>query len=199
MEVVVDSSHFVSASPSSSHSSPAPAWGPSHGRQFSINFSNVSPSHGLQLFTNRPSVGPFHGVQSFRNRLLQRESPTGSQALPANLLWRGLLSPRVRRSWQEPAPAWAIHGVTASLWHPPAPAWGPPQAAGGDLLHCGPPRTAGDSLPHHGLHHRLHQGNLCSSACSTSSPSSSLTLVSAELFLSLIITPLSCSRCFFPA
>ncbi|KAK4826015.1 hypothetical protein QYF61_003788, partial [Mycteria americana] len=121
------------------HSSPAPAWGPSHSRQFSMNFSsvssshglqssmnfsNVSPSHGLQFFMNCSSVGPFHGVQSFRNRLLQRGSPTGSQVLPANLLQRGLLSPQVHRSCQEPAPARASHGVTASFGHPPAPGLG---------------------------------------------------------------------------
>ena len=120
----------------SSHSSPAPAWGPSHRDQPSMNFSNVSPSHRLQFFTNCSSMGPIHGVQSFKNRLLQRGSPAGSQVLPANLLQRGLLSPQVHRSCQEPAPAWASHGVTASFGHPPAPAWGPPQAAGGYLLHC---------------------------------------------------------------
>ena len=78
----------------SSHSSPAPVWGPSHGRQSFTYFSNVSPSHRLQFFTNCSSMGPFHGVQSFRNRLLQRGSPAGSQVLPANLLQRGFLSPR---------------------------------------------------------------------------------------------------------
>ena len=87
MGPVVSSSHVFSAAPSSSgeassHSAPAPAWVPSHGRRSSTSSSNMSPSHGLQLFTNCPSVGPFHGVQSFRNRLLQRGSPTGSQALP---------------------------------------------------------------------------------------------------------------------
>ena len=60
----------------------------------------------------------------------------------------------------------------------------------------------GDSLPHHGLPHGL-QGNLCSAAWSTSSPPSSLTLVSAELLLSHILTPLSgcnccCAVAFFP-
>ncbi|KAK4828316.1 hypothetical protein QYF61_025328 [Mycteria americana] len=113
----------------SSHSSPAPVWGPSHRRQFSTNFSNVSPSHGLQFFMNCSSVGPFHGVQSFRNRLLQHRSPTGSQVLPANLLQHGLLSPWVHRSCQEPAPAQASHGVTASFRHPSALVWGPPRAA----------------------------------------------------------------------
>ena len=85
----------------------------------------MSPSCGLQLFTNCLSVGPSHGMQSFRNRLLQCGSPTGSQALPANLIRRGLLSPQVRRSWQEPAPVWDPHGITASFRHPPALAWGP--------------------------------------------------------------------------
>jgi len=45
------------------------------------------------------------------------------------------------------------------------------------------------SLPHRGLLHRL-PGNLCSSAWSTFSPSS-LALVSAELFFSHVLAPLS--------
>jgi len=105
----------------------------------------------LQFFTNCSSVGPFHGVQSFRNRLLQHESPTGSQVLPASLIRHELLSPWVRSSWQKPAPPrgsprghrGAPHGVTASFGHPRAPVWGPPWAAGGYLLHRGPPWTAG--------------------------------------------------------
>lgn len=66
-----------------SHSSPLPAWGPSHGRQ-SLK-SNVSASHRLQ-FMNCFSPGPFHGTQSFRNKLFQCGSPAGSQVLPTNLL-----------------------------------------------------------------------------------------------------------------
>jgi len=54
----------------------------------------------------------------------------GSQALPANLLQHGLLSSQRHLSCQDPAPAWASHGVTASFEHPPAPVWGSPQAAG---------------------------------------------------------------------
>ncbi|KAK4831166.1 hypothetical protein QYF61_015636 [Mycteria americana] len=119
----------------SSHSSSAPAWGPSHRRQSSTNFSNMSPSHRLQFFMNCSSVGPFHRVQSFRSRLLQRGSPMGSQVLPANLLQHGLLSPWVHRFCQEPAPSRASHRVTASFRHPPAPVWGPPWAAGGYLPH----------------------------------------------------------------
>jgi len=152
-----------------SRSAPAPPRGPSHGRQFSTNFSNLSSSHGLQLFTKCPSVGPSHGLQSFRNRLLQHGSPMGSQALPANLLRRGLLSPWVRRSWQEPAPAWASHGVTALFRHPPAPAWGPFHGLQVEI--CSTVDLHGlqwDSLPHHGLHQELRGKALCSGAWSTS-------------------------------
>jgi len=139
-----------------------------------MNFSNVSPFHRLLLFMNCPSVGLSHRVQSFRNRLLQRGSPTGSQALPANLLQPGLLSPRVYRSWQKPAPAWVPHGVTVSFRHPPAPAWGPFHGLQVDIcsivdLHG----LQGDSLPHHGLQHELQGKTLCSgisSSCSRSFP-----------------------------
>jgi len=49
-----------------------------------------------------------------------------------------------------------------------------------------------NNLPHHGLHHELQGKALCSDISDTSSPPpSSLTLVSAELFLSLRLTPLS--------
>jgi len=145
--------------------------GPSHGRQFSTNFSNVSPSHGLQLFTNCPSVGPFHRVQSFRNSLLQRGSPMGSQALPANLLHPGLFSPKGHRSWQKPAPARAAHGVTAFFRHPSALAWGPFHGLQVEIcsivdLHG----LQGNSLPHHGLHHKLQGNTPCSCISSTSFP-----------------------------
>jgi len=131
----------------------------------------LSPFHGLQLFTNCPRVGPFHGVQSFRNRLLQCGFPTGSQALPANLLQRGIFS---------------LQGFT-----------GP----GRNLLQCGLPTRSqppsgihlpqcgvlhglqvdscstmdlsglqGHSLPHQGLHHGLQGKSLCTSIWSTSSP-----------------------------
>jgi len=132
----------------------------------------VSPSHGLQLFTNCPSVGPSHGVQSFRNRLLQHGSPMGSEALPANLLRRGLLSPPVCRSSQEPASARAPHGVTASFRHTPALAWGLFHGLQVDIcstvdLHG----LQGHNLPHHGLHQGLQGKNLSSSILSTSSSS----------------------------
>jgi len=176
MGVIVSSSHIVCCSLSLRGRIPhilplLQREGPSHGRQFSTNFSNVSPSHGLQLFLNCPSVGPFHGVQSFRNRLLQRGSPTGSQAPSANLLQRGLLSPWVHRSWQKPAAARALRGVTASFRNPPASAWGLFHGLQVDLcsivdLHG----LQGNNLPHHGLHHELQGRAFCSDISGTSSP-----------------------------
>jgi len=127
---------------------------------------------------------------SFRIRLLQHESPRGSQVLPAYLLQRGLLSPQVCRSHQEPAPAQALHRVTASFRHPPAPAW---------VLHrlqveiCSTMDLhglQGDSLPHHSL---LLDGLQRTSALVLGAPPcppASLTLVFAELFFSHF-TPLS--------
>jgi len=123
-----------------------------------MNFSSVSPSHELQFFTNCPSMGPSHGVQSFRNRLLQRVSPTGSQALPANLLWCGLLSSQGHSLlWVSTCSTVDLHGLQ------------------------------GDSLPHHGLLHGL-QGYLCSGAWSTSSPSFFTDLGVCRAVLSHILT-----------
>jgi len=140
--------------------------------QLLVNCSSLGPSHVEQFFKNSPSMGPFHGVQSFRNRWLQRGSSTGSQALPANLLRCRLLSPRVHRSWQEPSPVPALHGVMASFRHPLAPAWGPFHGLQVDI--CSTVDLyglQGYSLPHRGLHHRLQGISLCFSIWSTSSPS----------------------------
>jgi len=128
----------------------------------------MSPSHGLQLFMNCSSVGPFHGVQSFRNKLLQR----GSQALPASLLWHGLLSPWAHRSCQDAAPAQAAHRVPASFRHPPALVWTPFHGLQVEI--CSTVDFYGlqrHSLPHHGLHHELQGKTLCSGILSTSFPS----------------------------
>jgi len=61
----------------------------------------------------------------------------------------------------------------------------------------------GDHLPHHGLLHRLQRKNTCSGAWRTSLPPSSVTLVSAELFLLHVFTPLFWLPCtdgvFFPS
>jgi len=164
-----------------------------------MSFSNVSPSHRLQFSINCSSVGPSHGAQSFRNRLLQCGSPMGSQVLPANLLWRGLLCPRVHGTCQEPASVWAPHRVVASFGHPPALVWGPFHGLQVDIsstvdLH----RLQQDSLPHHGLHHGL-QGTLCSGVSHASSPSFFTGLgvcrVASDIF-SLLSWLLFCSSFF---
>jgi len=151
---------------------------------------------------NCPSVGLSHEVQPFRNRLLHRESPTGSQALPANLLRCGLLSPWVRRSCQEPAAAQAPHGITTCFRHPPALVWCPFQGLQVEIcstvdLHG----LQGLSLPHHGLHHGLEGKTLCSGVSRTSSPFFTdlgvcrvVSLTSSHSSLSIAIS----SRSFFP-
>jgi len=127
----------------------------------------------------------------------------GSQVLPANLLWHGLLSPWVHRSWQKPAPAWASHRVTASFGHPPTPARGPPQAAGGDLLHRGPPWAAGE-LPASPWSSPRAAGESLLWCLEHLLPLLFLTFVSAGLFLSHSLNPLSsdcrccCAADFFP-
>jgi len=71
--------------------------------------------------------------------------PTGSQVLPANLLRHGLLSPRVRRSWQELAQARGSPRGHSFLQASTCSGMGSlPQATGGYLLHRGPPWTAGE-------------------------------------------------------
>jgi len=179
---------MFSAAPSSSLSSPAPAWG------------HMSPSHGLQFFTSCSSMGPFHGVQSFRNGLLQHGSPQGHK--PCQKTCSSMDS--------------SLHETTGP-GQEPWPSSGSQPSSGIPLLHCGVIHQLqveicstvdlhglqGHSLPHYALFHGLH-GNLCSSAWSTSSPPSALALVSAELFLSHILTFLSyccmpLCRFFFPS
>lgn len=94
---------------------------------------------------------------------------TPQQALSANLLWNGLFSAQGHSSWQEPIPACTSQGIPASFGHinllPPGPPWAPLQW---------------DSVTHHGLCVGLlwHLQHLSFSFC----------LVSAELFLSHILT-----------
>jgi len=172
------------------HSFPVTAWGSSHRRQFPMSFSDVGPSHGLQFFMNCSSLGPFHGMQSFRSRLLQHGFPTASQVLSENLLQHGILF--LHRSTgpaKEPASAQASHRVIASLsihllQH------GVLHGLQVDIcstvdLHG----VQGDSLPHHGLHHRLH-GNLCSGTWSNFSPSFFADLGVCRV-ISLTCSPLS--------
>ena len=141
-------------------------------------------------FTILSSVDPFHGVQSFRNRLLHFGSPTGSQVLQANLLQCGPLF-MGHISFQEPAPVWALHGVTASLghihllWH---------GSCTGCRWICAPPWS---SMGYRGttcftmVFSRCCRGISALAQAAPSAPPSSLTLVSAALFLSNIVTPRS--------
>jgi len=145
MGVTASSSHVVSAAPSSSGT-------------------------GLLTFFPCSSVRSL-SWETVLHKLPQRGSPTGSQALPANLLRRRLLSPLVCRSQQEFAPVPAPHGFTASFTHPPALAWGPFHGLQVDIcstmdLHG----LQGDNLLHHGLQHELQGKTLCSGVSSTSFP-----------------------------
>ncbi|CAM9620143.1 unnamed protein product, partial [Bubo scandiacus] len=75
----------------SSHSSPPPAWGPSHRRQSSMNFSNMCSSHRLQLFTNCSSLGPSHRVTSPSRKPAPAWAPLHVTTGPArSLLQQGL-------------------------------------------------------------------------------------------------------------
>jgi len=161
MVVAVRSSHVVSAAPSSSGEGlltlyPCPSM---------RSLSQETVLHNLLQCESFPRAAALHQLPQRgslpRAAVLQEQAapawvPMGSQALPANLLRHGLLSPQVHRSWQEPAPAWAAHRVTASFRHPPALAWGPFHGLQVGIcstmdLHV----LQGDNLPHHGLHHEL--------------------------------------------
>jgi len=187
MGVSVSSSHTVSTAPLSSHSSPAPAWGPSQGRGSSRNFSNMSPSHGLQFFTNCFSVGPSHG------EVLQEQTapvwvPRGvrSPASKPALVWTPLSTgPQVLAEacssggsprGHSPLQASTCSGVGSSM---------------GCRSICGPPRTS------MGCRGTACLSMVCSTSCRGISaltpaapppPPSSQTLVFAELFLSHILT-----------
>jgi len=178
MGVMVSSSHIVSAAPFSSEGG---------------------------LLTLFPSVGS-HPWETVLHELLHHGSfPWGAvlqeQTDPA------CVPRRVTIPASNPAPAWlhwAIRPARSLLQHGLPTGSQPP--SGIPLLQLGVPPglqvdicstmdhlgLQGHSLPHHSLLHKL-QGNLCSGALSTSSPPSSLAFVSAELFLSHVLTPLS--RC----
>ena len=97
--------------------------------------------------------------------------PLGSQILPGNLLQNGLLSLRVHGCFPL-----GIH----VLWHGLFPRLQLGICSTVDLH-----GLQGDSLPHHGLFHRL-QGNVFSGAWTTSSPS-----FFNELGVCRVLTPLS--------
>lgn len=64
----------------------APEWGPSHGRQSSRSFFNVSSSPGLHELLQCRCL-PWGAV--LQNRKLQHAFPPGSQVLSENLLQHG--------------------------------------------------------------------------------------------------------------
>jgi len=177
MGVGVSSSLVVSAAPSSSGGGLLTLCPCSSAR--SLSWETVL--HKLLQCESFPQAAALHKLSQYgsfsRGAALQEQAAsawvhTGSQALPANLLRRGILSPWIHRSWQEPAPSHAPHRVTASFRHPPALEWGPFHGLQVDIcstvdLHG----LQGVSLPHHGLHHGLQGKTLCFSILRATSSS----------------------------
>jgi len=153
-----------------------------------MNFSNLSLSHELKFITNCCSVSLFHGVQSFRNRLLQRGSTTGSHVLPANLLQHGLLSPQVLAvTCSKTGSPWGHSLLQASTCSGVRSFTGCRWMSAALWTSMGCRRTACLTMV-------FTMGCRRSSALAPGAPPpppSSLTLVSAELFLSYILTLLS--------
>lgn len=69
----------------------ASGWGPTHGRQPSLNFSYMGPFHGLQLFTNCSSVGPPEVTSLASKPALSEASHTSHPPSGIHLLWHGVL------------------------------------------------------------------------------------------------------------
>jgi len=125
-----------------SHSLPAPAWGPSQGRRFSTNFSNVSPSPLHELLQ--------HGSFPWGAVIQEQTAPTWvphgvtSPASKPASVWAPLF-PLIHRFSQKPAPVRAPTGSQPPsgiylLWHGVLPGlW-----VEADLLHCGSPWAAGE-------------------------------------------------------
>jgi len=113
--------------------------------------------------------------------------PWGHRSCQQTVVQCGLLSMRPR-SFQESAPASASHGVTASFReYPPAPAWDPSRSrwiSAPVWTSMGYRGTACVPM----VFTVACRENLCSGSLS---PPSLLTLVSARLFLSCILTLLS--------
>jgi len=222
MGVAVSSSHVVCATPSSSGGGLLTLFPCSSVR----TLSRETVLHKLLQCESFPQGAALHELlqrESFPQVTVLQEQATpawvphevtspASKPAPA---W--VLSPRVHRTWQRPAPARAPQGVTASFRHPPALAWGPFHGLQVEI--CSTMGLHGlqrDNLPHHGLHHELQGKALCSGVLTTSFPpffftglgvcrvvsfmlshSSLFTAISLQFFFFLFLTMLSqrCYRC----
>jgi len=159
------------------HTTPAPAWGSSHGRQSSMNCSSISPCHEVQSLRDCSSMGP----------------PWGHKPAPP---WAPLSTGPARSLLQHGLPMVSQPRLgILLLWHGVVP--------GLQVGIC-------STVDLHGLWGTACLTMVFSTGCREISalvpgapppPPSALTLVSAELFLSHILTHLSCwklPRFFFP-
>jgi len=124
----------------------------------------VSSSHAVSAAPSSSGGGLLTLCPCSSARSLSQETVLHELLQCGSLPWGAVLQ-------EQAAPAWALHGVTASLGHPPTPVWGPFHGLQMDIcstvdLHG----LWGDRLPQHGLLQGL-QGNLCPGSWSTSSPS----------------------------
>ena len=148
-------------------------------------------------------MGPSHGVQSLRNRLLQRGSPWCHKPCQKTYSSVGSCLHESAGPGRSLLQRGAPHTVIASFMHLSTPVRGPFM---GYRWRSAPPWISldckGDSLPHHCLSSRAAREDTLLRHLEHLLPlPSSLTLVSTELFLSHLLTPLSqlpCYPSFFP-
>lgn len=159
--------------------------------QLSHNFSCAAPS--CSCCSPAPARGTSYRIQSFRISPVLI-LPTESCPLGTNCSWVG--PPHILPVM--PSPGWILShrpqfllGICSTVGFPRATA----ALRAYSLLSCEVlPRLQGDNMQPHSLLQGL-QGNLCSSAWGPSSPASSLTLVSAGLCFSYVLTCLSQQLC----
>ena len=193
MGVTVSSSHIVSAAPSSSGGGllTLPLL------QREVPLMDISPQNsptevlptGCSSSQTAPVWVPSTGCSPSGTGCSIVSPPRGHKSCQQRCSG---VSSTLHRSWQDPAPAWDPYGVTASFRHPPALAWDP--FHGLLVYNC-------STVDLHGL-----QGGNCLTVVfitgcrgklsaplsgPPSPPPSSLTLVSAESFLSRSPTLLS--------
>lgn len=167
-KVAICSSHIVSASLSSSHSSPHPVWNISCGRQS----SPISPTWVLPMGFISSLTAP-SWVFFPRPQICQACQQTYSST---KFYIHEAIAPTRSMLWHEFSYFWAF--PCSSMGSCKCSRWTSALWAGGA------------QLPHHGLHQRL-QRYLCSSAWSTFSSFSLLILGFSGLFLSHILTHFS--------